>query len=131
MSRNRIIYQSKALFIGPNSTGIQTWPSSAATAADAKTGSPTEAEITGGTGLLYKLDRVQNCNFNFTINRQDINEFGKLARLATIANEPPTVTLDFSYYLTDGLNERLLGFNFGGSLTGYAGAPSWDTQMVS
>jgi hypothetical protein len=40
MSRNRIIYQSKALFIGPNSTGVQTWPSNAATAADAKTGSP-------------------------------------------------------------------------------------------
>lgn len=131
MSRNRIIYQSKALFIGPNSTGIQTWPSNWATAAEAKTGAATEAQITGGTGLLYKLDRVQNCNFNFTINRQDINEFGKLARLATIANEPPTVTLDFSYYLTDGLNERLLGFNFGGSLTGYAGAPSWDTQMAS
>ena len=33
MSRNRIIYQSKALFIGPNSTGVQTWASGAATAA--------------------------------------------------------------------------------------------------
>ncbi len=131
MSRNRIIYQSKALFIGPNSTGIQTWPSNWATVAEAKTGAATEEQITGGTGLLYKLDRVQNCNFNFTINRQDINEFGKLARLATIANEPPTVTLDFSYYLTDGLNERLLGFNFGGSEIGKAGAPDWDNQMAS
>lgn len=132
MSRNRIIYQSKALFVGPNSTGIQTWPTGAATAAAAKGYSSwTAAEVANGTGLLYKLDRVQNCNFNFTINRQDINEFGKLARIATIANEPPTVTLDFSYYLTDGLNERLLGFNFGGSLTGSAGAPSWDTQMAS
>jgi len=131
MSRNRIIYQSKALFIGPNSTGVQTWASGAADAAAAKAATPTAAQIENGTGLLYKLDRVQNCNFNFTINRQDINEFGKLARLATIANEPPTVTLDFSYYITDGLNERLLGFNFGGSLTGYAGAPAWDTQMAS
>jgi len=131
MSRNRIIYQSKALFIGPNSTGVQTWASDAATAAAAKTAAPTAQQIADGTGLLYKLDRVQNCNFNFTINRQDINEFGRLARLATIANEPPTVTLDFSYYLTDGLNERLLGFNFGGSLTGNAGAPDWDTQMAS
>lgn len=145
MSRNRIIYQSKALFVGPNSTGIQTWPSNAlptgqdvtsqtgfqAWATDAKNATFTTSSLFNGTGLLYKLDRVQNCNFNFTINRQDINEFGKLARIATIANEPPTVTLDFSYYLTDGLNERLLGFNFGGSLTGYAGAPSWDTQMVN
>jgi hypothetical protein len=152
MSRNRIIYQSKALFIGPNSTGMQTWPSGAPLPASydltatgyaalannaksfARTGDSTNLtgpQVVNGTGLLYKLDRVQNCNFNFTINRQDINEFGKLARIATIANEPPTVTLDFSYYLTDGLNERLMGFNFGGSLTGNAGAPSWDTQMVS
>jgi hypothetical protein len=159
MSRNRIIYQSKALFIGPNSTGMQTWPSGAplpanylttgtgftgvtatgyAALADAaksfaRTGDSTSlsgTQVVNGTGLLYKLDRVQNCNFNFTINRQDINEFGKLARIATIANEPPTVTLDFSYYLTDGLNERLMGFNFGGSEIGKAGAPDWDNQMA-
>jgi len=140
MSRNRIIYQSKALFVAPNATGIQLWPSGTDTAADAKVWK--NAPINqlsnvatagfsgyGGTGLLYKLDRVQNCNFNFTINRQDINEFGKLARIGTIANEPPTVTLDFSYYLTDGLNERLLGFNFGGTQNNIAGAPTWDTQM--
>jgi len=160
MSRNRIIYQSKALFIGPNSTGMQTWPSgnwvhNVAAPSDllspytdtgyanyadtvkqfVRTGTMPSGlgndQIINGTGLLYKLDRVQNCNFNFTINRQDINEFGKLARLATIANEPPTVTLDFSYYLTDGLNERLLGFNFGGVEGGKKGAPDFDTAMAT
>ena len=136
MSRNRVIYQSKALFIAPNATGVQLWASGAATAAAAKSqpevGSA-DAGLSGynGTGLLYKLDRVQNCNFNFTINRQDVNEFGKLARIGTIVNEPPTVTLDYSYYITDGLNERLMGFNFGGTTTGTAGAPAFDTAMVS
>ena len=136
MSRNRVIYQSKALFIAPNSTGVQLWAEGAATVALAKNQPESGSAAAGlsgynGTGLLYKLDRVQNCNFNFTINRQDVNEFGKLARIGTIVNEPPTVTLDYSYYITDGLNERLMGFNFGGTTTGTAGAPAWDTAMVS
>lgn len=140
MSRNRVIYQSKALFIAPNATGVQLWATGTATADLAK--NQAESSSAGlsaynGTGLLYKLDRVQNCNFNFTINRQDVNEFGKLARIGTVVNEPPTVTLDYSYYITDGLNERLMGFNFGGTFpAGTAGlykngAPDWDTAMVS
>jgi len=142
MSRNRVIYQSKALFIAPNATGVQLWASGAPTAVAAKNQLESGVGLAGlsgygGTGLLYKLDRVQNCNFNFTINRQDVNEFGKLARIGTIVNEPPTVTLDYSYYITDGLNERLMGFNFGGTFpAGTAGlskngAPVWDTAMVS
>lgn len=136
MSRNRVIYQSKALFIAPNSTGVQLWAAGATTADAAKNQPESGSAAAGlsgynGTGLLYKLDRVQNCNFNFTINRQDVNEFGKLARIGTIVNEPPTVTLDYSYYITDGLNERLMGFNFGGTTTSTAGAPAWDTAMIS
>lgn len=130
MSRNRVIYQSKALFIAPNATGIQAVKSGANPPTTAATASYTAAEAFAGTGLLYKLDRVQNCNFNVSINRQDINELGRLARLGTIVNEPPTVNLDYSYYITDGLNERLMGFNFGGTVIGSAGAPSWDTQMI-
>jgi hypothetical protein len=108
MARNRVIYQSQALFIAPSSTGCQV-------SGQAKTSEPfgptTPTELLAGGSLLKKLDRVQNCNFNFTINRQDINEFGKLARLDSIVMESPTVGLDFSYYVTDGLNERLMGFN--------------------
>lgn len=108
MARNRVIYQSQALFIAPSSTGCQV---SGQTQTSAPFGPVALADLAGGSGLLKKLDRVQNCNFNFTINRQDINEFGKLARLDSIVMESPTVGLDFSYYVTDGLNERLMGFN--------------------
>ena len=112
MARNRVIYQSQALFIAPSSTGAQVSGSSQT----GPYGPSNAANLTGGASLLKKLDRVQNCNFNFTINRQDINEFGKLARIDSIVMEAPTVGLDFSYYVTDGLNERLLGFNvFGGT----------------
>lgn len=128
MGRNRVIYQSQALYIAPNSTGVQV---SGATIAVANV--PSAAYDTGqlasGDSLLYKLDRVQNCNFNFTINRQDVNELGKLARIDTIVTEAPTVGLDFSYYITDGLNERLLGFNFSGRQN-VLGLPI-DTQSVS
>lgn len=136
MSRNRIIYQSKAIYISPNATGVQMAYKNAASASALKNYSPTQTldndqDLTEGTGLCYKLDRVQNVNFGFTINAQDVNEMGKLARLSRISNEPPTVNLDFSYYLTDGLNERLMGFNFGGTDNGTsAGAGAWDTEMV-
>ncbi len=111
MARNRVIYQSQALYIAPNSTGIQV---SGAGVVNPETSAYTTGELASGTSLLYKLDRVQNCNFNFTINRQDINELGQLARIDSIVNDTPTVGLDFSYYVTDGLNERLMGFNFSG-----------------
>ena len=108
MARNRVIYQSQALFIAPSSTGCQV---SGKTQTAAPFGPVALTDLSAGSGLLKKLDRVQNCNFNFTINRQDINEFGKLARIDSIVMESPTVGLDFSYYVTDGLNERLMGFN--------------------
>ena len=115
MARNRVIYQSQALFIAPNSTGIQV---SGSGVANPQSVPYNTGEVASGISLLYKLDRVQNCNFNFTINRQDINELGQLARIDSIVNDTPTVGLDFSYYVTDGLNERLMGFNFSGkSLT--------------
>ena len=107
MARNRVIYQSQALFIAPSSTGCQV----SGAGKSGPYGPDSSASLLAGSGLLKKLDRVQNCNFNFTINRQDINEFGKLARLDSIVMESPTVGLDFSYYVTDGLNERLMGFN--------------------
>lgn len=116
MSRNRVIYQSQALFIAPSSTGTQvsgtTGPNSAVTSTPFQ--ASTTGDLAGGVSLLKKLDRIQNCNFNFTINRQDINEFGKLARLDSIVMESPTIGLDFSYYVTDGYNERLMGFNITG-----------------
>ena len=117
MARNRVIYQSQALFIAPSSTGVQvSGVNAAGTAASASPFSPVSTgSLASGISLLKKMDRIQNCNFNFTINRQDINEFGKLARIDSIVMEAPTVGLDFSYYVTDGYNERLLGFNITGA----------------
>jgi hypothetical protein len=85
MSRNRVIYQSDGLFVSE------------------------DASVTGAS-KHEQLNRVQSANYSFTINRQDVNQFGDLARIDSLVLDPPTVSLDFSYYLTDGFNERSLGF---------------------
>lgn len=83
MARNRVIYQSEALFINK------------------------DASLVNG----YKqLERVQSANYSFSINRQDINQYGQLGKLDSIQLDAPTVNADCSYYVTDGFTERALGF---------------------
>jgi len=86
MARNRVIYQSEALYVSENI-------------------------LSSATGKHVQLDRVQSANYNFSISRQDINQYGELARIDSVVLDPPTVNIDFSYYLTDGTNERALGFH--------------------
>lgn len=81
-NRNRVIYQSEALFVGP--TG-------------------------GGTGENKQLNRVQSCNYSFDIARQNVNQFGQLAAIDRVILEQPTVSLDFSYYANTGENEKNIG----------------------
>ena len=151
--RNRVIYQSEALFISPDSTGYHfTGKEGDVTASDGSTHSASwglmsppkdanqvigakkneagqamgwvpgdawpawnadgsDAGLAKAHGTIIKqLHRVQSANYGFTVNRQDINQFGHAARLDSIVVESPTVNLDFSYYLLDGQNERLLEF---------------------
>ena len=63
-----------------------------------------------GSGYNTQLKRVQSANYSYTINRQDVNQYGELARIDSLVLDPPTVSVDFSYYLCDGFNERLLDF---------------------
>ncbi|MAR66810.1 MAG: hypothetical protein CL833_06110 [Crocinitomicaceae bacterium] len=144
MARNRVIYQSQALYISPASTGyhLQSGQGSVSEASgpgqwdynanlsqdsayqtgslrwsginDPATGS--RNAVFGPSGSIYRsliepINRVQTINFDFNINRQDINEFGRLARIDSIVMESPTVNVSFDYYLTDGQNERKMGFN--------------------
>lgn len=91
MARNRVIYQSEALYVSNkiNSTV---------------------------SGDHAQLRRVQSANYNYSVQRTDVNQFGQLARIDAIVIEQPTVGLDLTYYLGDGFNERAMGFvlNTGG-----------------
>lgn len=95
MARNRVIYQSQALFVS-DGTLIPT--------------------ATHQSGNIRQLHRVQSANYGFSVNRQNINQFGNLARIDAIILEPPTVTMDFTYYLHTGNNETALGFSVGTGL---------------
>ena len=92
MARNRVIYQSEALFVS-DGTLVPT--------------------ATHAANNIKQLHRVQSANYGFSVARQDINQFGNLARIDAIILEPPTINLDFSYYLTTGNNESALGFSVG------------------
>lgn len=111
--RARVIYQSEALYVGTvDATGHHF----------AKDNGDSQAESDGDTTKtgIQQLRRVQSANYSFSINRQDVNQFGQLARIDSVSIEPPTVTLDYSYYLTNGLNERLMGMNVSGDSSALA-----------
>ena len=102
--RNRVIYQSEALFVSHQYTGGKI--------VDIVDGTHAPAGVDGpdiGSGMFHQIHRVQSANYNFAINRQDVNQFGNLARIDTAVIEAPTVGLDFSYLVTDGSNEDKLG----------------------
>jgi len=101
MPRNRVIYQSEALFNTNDSV-------------DVTSSTPSQ------TGALYinQFSRVQSCNYNFNIARRDVNQFGNLAAIDRIILEQPTVGLDFTYLLTDMANEKNLGFSINITGTG-------------
>jgi len=108
-NRARVIYQSEALYAGTvDATGHHFF-----TGASASDGVAEDGASVTRTGI-QQLHRVQSANYSFSINRQDVNQFGQLARIDSVSIEPPTVTLDFSYYLTNGFNEQTLGFNIDG-----------------
>ena len=101
--RNRVIYQSEALFVSHQYTGGKI--------VDIVNGTHRAAGVGPdlGSGMFHQIHRVQSANYNFAINRQDVNQFGNLARIDTAVIEAPTVGLDFSYLITDGSNEDKLG----------------------
>lgn len=94
MPRNRVIYQSEALFNTNDNIDVS-------------------ASTPSQTGALFinQFSRVQSCNYNFNIARKDVNQFGDLAAIDRVIVEQPTVGLDFSYLLSDMANEKNLGFS--------------------
>ena len=99
-TRNRVIYQSEALYAGPSpATGFQFID-----------GDGTKIASVTGTPAVNQLERIQNINYSFNINRQDINQFGELAAIDRVILDSPTVSLDFSYLLANFGNEKVLGF---------------------
>jgi len=86
-TRNRVIYQSQAIFA--SNTGASTL-----------------------TAASHGIRRVQSCNYNLAIQRQDINQFGELAALDRLILQEPTIGVDMTYYFEPtGFNEGHLGLH--------------------
>jgi hypothetical protein len=145
--RNRIIYQSEALFVSPDATGYHyTGKNGVGTLTPVKE-PENEAEAFNENGqlmgwspagggadtltalssnsadrsIIKQLKRVQSINYGFSVNYTDVNQFGNMSRLDTVVLETPTVNLDFSYYLLDGYNERHLEFITDGKTSALSG----------
>lgn len=97
MSRNRIIYQSEALFSSPSITGL----------------GDTVGNIPSAS--VINLQRVTDISNSAEITRENVNVFGRLSALSREIIEEPTVSMDFTYFLADGFNESGIG------LTTYVG----------
>ena len=105
MARNRVIYQSEALYVSQQYSGHNT--------IDIVNGG-TVGQVNYAHGVMeefHQIHRVQSANYNFAINRTDINQFGQLARIDTAVIDAPTVGLDFTYLVTNGVNEDSLGIS--------------------
>lgn len=92
-SRTRVISQSKAVYLTP--TG---W-----TEGDADHWTIEADQLQGVDTFSYEIDLAGS--------RQDVREFGQLARIGTVRMSEINPTLSFGYYLSSGANEKHLGFN--------------------
>ena len=113
MARNRVIYQSEALFVTHQYTGKHTIDL-VTNGIGGVGGAATNFAATHGSipsKAMHQIHRVQSANYNFAINRTDINQFGQLARIDTAVIDAPTVGLDFTYLVTNGVNEDALGIS--------------------
>ena len=109
MSRNRVIYQSQAVYASTASYS---------------------GDLTGD-GSISGLQRVQSANYSFNIARQDVNQFGQLAAIDRIITDAPTVSFDTSYYMANFTNERTLGFNVAPSGAAISDFKSAVTNIIS
>jgi len=104
MPRNRIIYQSEAVYAGPSpATGFHFGTYTLGIGGNSN-------DPQNVSNLVNQLQRVQTANYSFNVARTDVNQFGQLAAIDRVILTSPTVSLDFSYILAGLSNEVDLGF---------------------
>jgi hypothetical protein len=91
MGRNRVIYQSKAVYAGPDKSSANAWIHET------------------GNNQPFQLKRVQSANYGFDVARTDVNQFGELAAIDRIILDSPTVNFDSSWYMCNMYNEDKIG----------------------
>jgi hypothetical protein len=103
-TRTRVISQNKAVYVTP--TGWNEYQ-------EYLDGNGTDGALTGNSLITgHHLHRVDTFSFEMDLAgaRQDVREFGQLARIGTVNLTEVNPTLSFGYFLGDGENELALGF---------------------
>lgn len=104
MSRVRQLYQSAALFVSPSpATGYMF------------------SSGNSGVNLLQQIPRAQSASLQFSVPRTDVAQLGQLSVVDRVIIQPPTASLNFSYYPVDGKAEAVLGFAASGQSTFISG----------
>tara|TARA_R100000808_G_scaffold21917_1_gene47471 strand:+ start:4180 stop:5292 length:1113 start_codon:yes stop_codon:yes gene_type:complete len=93
MARSRITFQSQALYVGSGQSGAN-----------------------GDADLVpTEIQKTQLVNIDSDVNREPVNEFGRLAALGYTSPHSPIGLLRTRYFLGKGENEHALGFSVDGT----------------
>ena len=93
MTRDRITFQSQVLYVGSGQTGTH-----------------------GDNDLVpTEVQKTQLLNITSDVNREPVDEFGRLAALGYTSTHSPLAIMRMSYFLGKGENENALGFNTDGT----------------
>lgn len=90
--KGKVSYESAGILIGP---------------------SPAFSSHTGEDNycMMDQVNRVQDANFSFSVERQDIKQINSFLMADRKIVSQPEVNLSFSYLLTNSFNERKFGFH--------------------
>lgn len=123
MSRVRIPFQNQAAFIGPLATGFHFCSPDGAL--------NNNFLSTNNFNLLQQLDRVISANYTITTENANLKQLGTRGTLSRPLIQPPSVILNFDYYINGIKNEARLGFdvNYARYGSGHRG-DSWYNSRV-
>lgn len=108
--RTRLIFQNLDLYVGP--AAISGTTATGSMYVNGTWGSQSSQQASNN--LIAQLQHVQSATLNLAINRTDVNILGQLNRIDQIIISPPTISLDYTYFPSDGFNEAMIGLNIGG-----------------
>jgi len=111
MARNRVIYQSEAVYVSQSGYAGDLTATSGFNGDTQDGGWANDKASAACKNAVSDLHRVQSANYSFSITRQDVNQFGELAAIDRIITDTPTVSFDTSYILSNFDNENKLGFH--------------------
>jgi len=116
LSRSRNIYQVELAYVGPTGTNPATGrhyigaPLNYVGGTYDQPWGNNSQQAGSGANAIAELFRVQSANYSWSRTLKDVNQFGNLAAIDRISLDPPTVTCDISWLVSNLINEKLIGF---------------------